>query len=274
MTSLQPQSAGNADRDDTYRQLLLAPLRTSAEYTPKMGQARSVSLADFEELYRADPFYSWWGLDSPLVYAAHRAGGGITSIYRQIGIGCERLWRQLIRDQTGITEEQSTWSYRTPIADGRQRVLRLDGRIDQRHVEDSATRARVEEWLRRARDNREITTRVEGVVFEVRQGYKSKDSKRQNADIDNASHAVKNAYVPAVTILSLQMDMDLQRRYRENNWVVLTGLVGTDDDMTSCYAFSKNVLGYDLAAFFMRNSEAMKREVHEIISRLLRPGLT
>ncbi|MCX6277959.1 MAG: hypothetical protein NT004_07665 [Bacteroidetes bacterium] len=76
-----------------------------------------VSLSGFLKLYGSDPFYSWIGLDSSLMYAAHKAAGGMTSV------------RQ---------------------------------------------------------------TPKNGVVFEVRQGYKSKDSKRQNADIDNATVAWAN----------------------------------------------------------------------------------
>jgi hypothetical protein len=34
-------------------------------------------------MYGADPFCSWVGLDSPLMYAAHKAAGGMTSVYRQ-----------------------------------------------------------------------------------------------------------------------------------------------------------------------------------------------
>jgi len=31
-------------------------------------------------MYRSDPFYNWVGLDNPLMYAAHKAAGGMTSI--------------------------------------------------------------------------------------------------------------------------------------------------------------------------------------------------
>jgi hypothetical protein len=44
-----------------------------------------------------------------------------------------------------------------------------------------------------------------GTVFEVRQGYKSKDSKRQNADIANAATAYTKAYLPCAVILSTQI---------------------------------------------------------------------
>ena len=256
-------AAGDTGRDGEYRELLLDPMRKSAGYAPKMGRRAPVSLRDFGELYGADPLYSWVGLDSPLMYAAHKAAGGMTSIYRQLGIGCERLWRRVIRDQLALTAEQSGWSYRTPSAAGAQRTLRLDGRIDRRHVAERTAQARVEGWLDRARSVLEVSMPVDGVVFEVRQGYKSKDSKRQNADIDNASHALKNAYIPAATVLSLQVDRDIQLRYRQNNWIVLTGSPESDDDLTSCYAFSRNVLAYDLAGFFARNAGAMRREVHD-----------
>jgi len=30
-------------------------------------------LQEFQALYQADPFYNWFGLDNPLMYAAHKA---------------------------------------------------------------------------------------------------------------------------------------------------------------------------------------------------------
>jgi len=48
----------------------------------------------------------------------------------------------------------------------------------------------------------------------------------------------------------------------------LTGtLDGTACDST--YVFCREVLGYDLAAFFERNSRSIKSEVEEIIKGLL-----
>jgi len=52
-----------------------------------------------------------------------------------------------------------------------------------------------------------------GIVFEVRQGYKSKDSKRQN----------------------------------------------------------KEVLGYDLGGFFMKNTERIRKNINEVLEVLLNP---
>lgn len=106
-------------------------------------------------------------------------------------------------------------------------------------------------------------------MFEVRQGYKSKDSKRQQADIDSASHALKHLYIPTVVLFSQQMDGDLQLRYRQNNWIVLVGDADSSDSIESTYAFAKRILGVDLAAFFVRNSAAMHAEVEAILATLL-----
>ena len=43
-------------------------------------------------------------------------------------------------------------------------------------------------------------------MFEVRPGYKSKDSKRQNADVSNAANAYTHQYLPVVVLLSTQID--------------------------------------------------------------------
>lgn len=100
-------------RDDRYLKTLIDPIRVCASYRPKMGQGADagLSLEQFQNLYRADPFYAWYGLDHPMMYAAHKAAGGMTSIYRQIGIGAERLFRLSFR--TTLACQRSSLSGRT-----------------------------------------------------------------------------------------------------------------------------------------------------------------
>lgn len=99
--------------DEAYLRLVLDALEVCRRYRPKFGKGRSSGfiLDEFRQVYQADPFYTWFGLDSPLVYAAHKAAGGITSVYRQIGIACERLIRQVFQDALGLTSEDAHWSY-------------------------------------------------------------------------------------------------------------------------------------------------------------------
>lgn len=263
------------ERDEHYRQIVLEPIYVCASYKPKMGQGRGegYELEAFQRLYRADPFYNWFGLDNPLMYAAHKAAGGMTSVYRQIGIGCERLFRQVLIDELGLGPEDANWSYEIKTARGKIRTLHLDGRIPVDAVTDSGKRAAVRDWIERAAADIGVKQTVRGtltgVVFEVRQGYKSKDSKRQNADIANAATAYVNTYLPCLSVLSNQIDGDIQTRYRMEKWVMLTGAVGTDDDLQSVYAFMEQVVGYDLAAFFERNSDTLRAELDRVLRALL-----
>jgi len=110
-----------------------------------------------------------------------------------------------------------------------------------------------------------------GTVFQVRQGYKSKDSKRQNADIANASTAYIKAYMPCAAILSNQIDGDILLRYRAEKWSVITGVVGRNDPLVSTYDFMRDVIGYDLAGFFERNTETLRAEVDTVLRALLAP---
>lgn len=89
----------SADHDETYLELVRGALRVCLNYKPSCGQGRigGVTLEEFQRLYREDEFYSWFGLDSPLVYAAHKAAGGMTSIYRQIGISCQILFQRVLQ---------------------------------------------------------------------------------------------------------------------------------------------------------------------------------
>jgi hypothetical protein len=232
-----------------------------------------VTLADFKELYGNDPFYAWFGLDNPLMYAAHRAAGGMTSVYRQIGIGCERLFRQILQDELGLTQEESSWSYTTTQATRKSHTLSLDARIPLESVGDAAKRKLVSDWMVRAACDTNVSRRIiralRGAVFEVRQGYKSKDSKRQNADIANAATAYSQAYLPCVIVLSTQIDEDIRLRYQTEHWAILTGkLEGTSEDST--YRFVEEVIGFDLAAFFEKHAETLRKEVARILKTLLR----
>jgi len=117
-----------------------------------------------------------------------------------------------------------------------------------------------------------IAKTLQGIVFEIRQGYKSKDSKRQNADIANAATAYTKGLLPCVGILSLQIDKDIAERYRNERWVLLIGLTSGASPHESFYSFCKDVVGYDLAGFFERNSPLLRKEVESVLTALLTPS--
>ena len=265
------------DREAFYVNILVTPIRVCASYKPKLGQGgrAGLTLQDFQAVYGADPFYSWFGLDNPLMYAAHKAAGGMTSVYRQIGIGCERLFRQILQDELQLTLADTWWSYAIPGAAGKARTLSLDGRIPLDAVQNPAKRKRIRDWMDRATADLQtapaIAKALEGVVFEVRQGYKSKDSKRQNADVSNAASAYSKGYLPAVVLLSGQIDSDVASRYTAANWVLLRGITGAGaSDLVSTYSFMSEIIGYDLAGFFGRNSKKLRHEVERVLEALLR----
>ncbi len=229
-------------------------------------------------LYQSDAFYNWFGLDNPLMYAAHKAAGGMTSVYRQIGIGCEKLFRTVIRDALGLTATDVTWSYELLLPSGKTRTLYLDARVPLDKIADRAKRALFHDWMKQGAEKLGVDPKLfatlNGTIFEVRQGYKSKDSKRQNADIANAATAYTKAYLPCVAILSAQIDNDILMRYRLEKWAVVTGIVGLNDPLISTYDFMRDVIGYDLAAFFERNSEVLKTEIDAVLKALLAPETT
>ncbi len=261
-------------RDEQYLALLLKRLEICKHYKPKFGQGNKagLSLEQFQYLYGADLFYTWFGLDDPLVYAAHRAAGGITSIYRQIGIGVEELFRRILQDELGLDNSQVRWSYSVKTSSGQDRVLKLDGRISLNEVTLDTKRDQIANWLNMAASQLqiapEITDAFKGAVFEVRQGYKSKDSKRQNADIANAASAYTQGFLPVVIIFSNQIDNEVAIRYTNARWLVLRGTQGVNPT-TSAYAFMQNVIGYDVAAFFQAHSSILKNTVADVLKTLL-----
>ena len=268
--------ASQEERDERYFQLLAQAVQACATYKPMFGQGRKggLTVEQFQELYQADSFYSWIGLDSPLMYAAHKAAGGMTSIYRQIGIGAQWIFSYVLQDTLGLSKAQAIWTYEVPTPSGKPRSLSLDGRIELEHVEHVHARTRISEWMKEAADklmlDSQIWSATRGVVFETRQGYKSKDSKRQNADIANASSAYINHYIPVLMLFSAQIDGGVALRYTQSRWLLLTGKIA-GDSTTSTYAFCRDVLDYDLAGFFERNAARIKSEVEAVLTALLSP---
>ena len=259
--------------DEKYLEVLIAPVRLCQNYLPKMGGGEEVDFDAFATLYGDDPFYHWIGLDTAPMYAAHKAAGGMTSVYRQIGIGSERLFREIIRDQLSLSKEQVVWSYDQIVdspsgGEEKRKTLTLDGRIDLADISDQKVKHTVGDWIQTQAKTLDITIPLKGVVFEVRQGYKSADSKRQNADILNASQALGHGYLPALAIMSTQINKTVYDRYRLNNWAVLLGHI-SQDEYLSTFAFVEKVLGFDIKGFFERNSKQMRSEVIAILNGLL-----
>lgn len=261
-------------REERYLQLIVTALRSCAQYKPMFGKGRKggLTLADFQQMYGSDPFYHWVGLDSPLMYAAHKAAGGMTSIYRQLGIGGEWVFKNVLKDCLSLSTEQASWSYQVPSMEGKTRTLTLDGRIQLSDIADAIVRERVERWVKDVTSklmlSSEMSRQIKGVVFEVRQGYKSKDSKRQNADISNASNAYTNFYIPVLLLLSTQIDQDVALRYIQTQWLLLMGTT-TGENVNNTYTFCREVLGYDLAGFFEEYSTQIKTELEKVLATLL-----
>lgn len=263
----------NEEKEDFYTELFLRPLRKCKDYKPKFGESQNeqgVSLDAFLQLYGSDPFYSWIGLDSGLMYAAHKAAGGMTSVYRQIGIGCELIFREILVETTQYHARQwAHWSYTAKTSEGKEKTLSLDGRLELSQIQNQQLKERLINWMNEY--CKELSVKQfpqNGVVFEVRQGYKSKDSKRQNADIDNATVAWANGYLPIFAIFSSQIDSGIVLRYRNNRCGILIGSI-SENPHISIFAFCKHILGYDLADFFERNSPKIKNEVFSVLNALL-----
>jgi len=74
--------------------------------------------------------------------------------------------------------------------------------------------------------------------------------------------------LPVALLLSSQIDEDVAERYERARWLLLRGTVqGTPLD--SAYVFFREVIGYDLAGFFQRNSPALKQQVETVLRKLL-----
>ncbi|MCP9487993.1 MAG: hypothetical protein MSC30_19315 [Gaiellaceae bacterium MAG52_C11] len=256
------------DREDRYLSYLLNAIRASARRPPQLGTGRDVSLEAFRELYGGDPFYSWLGLDSELLYASHRAAAAMTSLYRKLGDGCQELWRAIIRDEFGVDDEAARWSYAIPKESGPATVRKLDGYIDILDFPESPALERFEEWLPAARARVGARASLRGGVFEIRQGYKSQDAKRSGGDVDNAARIALQGCLPVLVVFSTQLPTAIARRYASIGWLILRG-DDTEDVLSSTFAFSRDVMGFDLAQLLRTNAAALRAETERSFAPIL-----
>lgn len=78
-------------------------------------------------------------------------------------------------------------------------------------------------------------------------------------------------YLPVALLLSSPIDEAVAERYERARWLPLRGTVnGTPLD--SAYKFASDVIGYDLAAFFERNSATLKAHLQVVLRHLLSEG--
>lgn len=288
------------NEDSTYVDILINPMREISEYKPKFGTGSGVNLAEFQKLYGNDPLYHWIGFDSHLMYAAHRASGAMTSLYRNLGTGCEHLFKSLLKDGLGLSSENIKWEYvatseqvaslagtdmklvdSEDISDiaglsedvkQKEKKNSLDGRIDLTEITSIESRKIVEKWLGSLKNQLGITWTPIGSVFEVRQGYKSMDSKRQSADIANATQALSRQRIPVLVVFSNQIDDQLVKRYEASGWGLLRGDLAKEtkkDPTRNTFAFIDQIIGFDLEAFFLRNAELIRSEIFAILETLL-----
>jgi hypothetical protein len=156
--------------DESYSLILINAIHTCKQYKPRFGsQNKGITLEEFKVLYGSDPFYSWMGLDSPLLYSAHKAAGCMTSIYRQIGIGCQQLFQRILIDYIRLTKEEANWSYKVKKTGGQYQTLYLDARIPLSSVKDTEKRKIIQGWLLEAGHTvnvqQNILSALGGIVF-------------------------------------------------------------------------------------------------------------
>jgi hypothetical protein len=254
------------NNDDHYREVLLRPLRVCLNYFPTIDN-KVVDANGFIDHYNSDPFYNWMGLASNELFSAHKVSGGITSFYRQLGIGVERLFREILINNLMLSEDDVKWSY-TIEESGKPKKLTLDGRIPLDSLSE-LHKIRMINWISSVKSQFNMKHAGDrGVIFEVRQGYKSADSKRTNADLRNATRAAQDGYIFVVAVMSTQINNQVLLRWRNNGILVLTGR-STGNEFESIFTFLKEVVGFDLSAFFERNTDTLKAEVTKILDSLL-----
>jgi hypothetical protein len=109
---------------DRYVEDFLRPMRKCLDYKPAFGTSSQVSSLQFIDKFSQDFFYASVGLAIPEMYVAHKAAGGITSFYRQLGIACEQLTQSVFVNELGIVRADVRWTYVLPrSAAGKSKLI-------------------------------------------------------------------------------------------------------------------------------------------------------
>lgn len=256
----------------SYVEDFLRPLRLCLNYKPTFGTGRPIGDLEFIEIYGEDFFYSAVGLSTHEIYVAHKAAGGLTSFYRQLGIACEVLIRSVLIHELGIPQESVNWNYILASEGSKDSILTLDARVAPAEVPDEGRREIIRNWLLNAAESAgippNIASELKGAVFEVRQGYKSADSKRQNADLRFGIHALKSGYLPCVLVFSGQVSEVVIRRYRHAGLFILMGSSRPDINMDT-RDFFRDVIGWDLVKWLEVHGDVIRSELSHIIRYLI-----
>ncbi len=248
-------------------------MRQCLTYKPAFGTSAPVSELEFVGRYAADFFYNSVGLAIEEMYIAHKAAGGITSFYRQLGVACEVLTQSVFIRELGIIRADVRWTYQLATGGvGSDRTLTLDARLAPNEVTDEKRRQIIQQWLLGAATavniEPNIAKQLNGAVFEVRQGYKSADSKRQNADLSFGIHALKAGYLPCLLVFSGQISEAVAARYRNAGLYVLLGSSSGQAHMDT-REFFRDVIGWDLVNWLDTNGAAIRAELELIVKYLL-----
>jgi len=262
--------------DERYLKIVLDAVRVCAKYKPKIGLGRirdDLELGEFQKLYQNDSFYRWFGPDSPMLY--NKVTGGVTSIYRQVEIGCEKVIRETVQSSLQLLATDVWWDYQPATRHGANHTLRFAGRVPLDKIANIRKRTTIDQWMRDVADQLDIEERVfdalYGVVFEVRQGFMSNYFKRTHATRANASMAYTRGYLPCSVILSAQLDSNILSRYSAGKWVVLTGITGASNPLISTYDFMDRIIGYDMAGLFDRNQHTIQLEITRVWKTICDP---
>jgi len=74
--------------------------------------------------------------------------------------------------------------------------------------------------------------------------------------------------LPVIVIVSTQVNNTVFQRYRDQRLHLMLGVLKGDN---STFGFFSEVIGYDLAGFFQRNSSDIRKRFDAIIKQLLSP---
>lgn len=258
--------------DDDLLDCLIKPILDSASL-PKFGTGKGVKVDEFTENRKSDPLYGNIGLDTPEIYAAHAGSSVITSAYRQLGIGLERAMRLIIAKECDFIDvpednpDMLKWYFDSATGITRE----LDLLISTEMFNDESKKLQLYELAKLMKPGFSVeSSRFKGIVFEIRQGYQSADSKRVKGDLEIVTKAEEKGFLAVVMIGSNSYNDSVISTYKNGGLPILVPSTDGQGKSHECpYCFFNYFIDYDLRSALARIGPKAKSQLTSHIRRRL-----
>ena len=204
------------------------------------------------EALKQDPVFSLFGLTGQEYILAKARGAQVVSLHRKLGDLYQELVSFLFQSALQLSAEEIKFELVRGRSSGAGKRS-LDAKIpfDGLNAEVAARLKALSAKVVAANPKKYPNMPARGLGFEVRFCYQIGDSKRINADIENADASLAMGYLPVMLIFcSISLHDPIDRFRSRSKWFVLEGMPS--------YDFLRELTSFDLFGFLQDRSDLIR----------------